>query len=224
MLPPNTTTFAVQYTERRSRLTTFFRLLLVIPHLIVIWAYSLIAALAVFVAWFAIVFTARYPRGLYDFVAGFHRYYARVMGYYNLLADPYPPFSGRVDPEYPVQLDIGPPLEKYSRMLTFFRIILLIPVWIISYVLGIVGGLLVFLAWFVVVITGRMPQGMQRIIEYCYSYLLRAGVYGSLLTEAFPPFDGGPHTVAPVAGTGFAADPVAPATVDGLGGIGDPPR
>lgn len=222
MLPPNTTTFHVRFTERRSRLTTFFRLLLVIPHLIMIWAYSLVAAVAVVIAWFAIIFTARYPRGLYDFVAGFHRYYARVMGYYNLLADPYPPFSGRVDAEYPVVLDIGPPKEKYSRLLTFFRIILLIPVWIIAYVLGLVAGVLVFLAWFVIVIIGRMPEGLQRIIEFCYSYLLRAGVYGSLLTEAFPPFDGSPDSItgAP-APRSVGETPVQPATVDG---IGDPPR
>ncbi len=222
MLPPNTTTFAVQYTERRSRLTTFFRLLLVIPHMIVLWFYSLFAAVAVVIAWFAIVLTARYPGGLYGFVAGFHRYYARVMAYYNLLADPYPPFTGREDAEYPAVLAIGPPLEKYSRLLTFFRLILLIPVWIIAYVLSIVAGVLVFLAWFVIVILGRMPEGLQRVIEYCYSYLLRAGVYGSLLTEAFPPFDGGPQSVTgATSGAPAAGAPVTPATVDG---IGDPPR
>lgn len=223
MLPPNTTTFGVQFVEQRSRLTTFFRLILVIPHLIVIWAYSLVAAVAVIIAWFAILFTARYPTGLYDFVAGFHRYYARVMSYYYLLADPYPPFSGRVDLEYPAVLDIGPPMEQYSRLLTFFRIILLIPVWIIAYVLGIVGGVLVVLAWFAIVILGRMPEGLQRIIEFCYSYLLRAGVYASLLTEAFPPFDGSPESVAGATpGAPFSDEPpVPPATVDG---IGDPPR
>ncbi len=109
MLPPNTTTFAVRYTERRSRLTTFFRLLLAIPHAIVLWFYGLFAAIAVIVAWFAIVFTAHYPQGLYDFVAGYHRYYGRFTGYTYLLADPYPPFSGREDREYPAVLDIGPP-------------------------------------------------------------------------------------------------------------------
>lgn len=228
MLPPNTTTFAVQYTERRSRLTTFFRLLLAIPHAIVLWFYGLFAAIAVIVAWFAIVFTAHYPRGLYDFVAGYHRYYGRFTGYTYLLADPYPPFSGQEDPEYPAVLDIGPPLEHYSRLLTFFRLILLIPVWIIAYVLGIVSGVLVFLAWFVIVILGRMPEGIQRIVEFCLSYTLRAGVYASLLTEAFPPFDGSPESVTGATPGGPAAgQPVPPATVDGIegiDGIGDPPR
>lgn len=225
MLPPNTTTFAVQYTEQRSRLTTFFRLLLAIPHAIVLWVYGLFAAIAVIVAWFVIVFTAHYPAGLYEFVAGYHRYYGRFTGYVSLLADPYPPFSGKADPQnppYPVELAIGPPLTRYSRLLTFFRLILLIPVGIISYVLGIVSGVLVFLSWFVIVILGRMPEGLQRIIEFCVSYSLRAGVYASLLTEAFPPFDGSPESVTGAMPGGPAAGPpVPPATVDG---IGDPPR
>ncbi len=219
-------TFQADYVEKRSRLTTFFRLILAIPHAIVLWAYGIIAAIAVIIAWFAIVLTARYPQGLYDLVAGYHRYYARFAGYANLLADPYPPFSGRVDPEYPVVLDIGPPMEKYSRLLTFFRLILLIPVWIIAYVLGIVAGVLVFLAWFVIVILGRMPEGLQRVIEYCYSYLLRAGVYASLLTEQFPPFDGSPASVAGggvgSASTGADDVPPPPATVDGIGNPPDP--
>lgn len=224
MLPPNATAFAVQYTERRSRLTTFFRLLLAIPHAIVLWFYGLFAAIAVVLAWFAIVFTARYPQGLYDFVAGYHRYFGRYTAYTYLLADPYPPFSGKPDPEYPAVLAIGPPMEKYSRLLAFFRLILLIPVWIIAYVLGVVAGVLVFLAWFVIVILGRMPEGIQRIVEFCLSYLLRAGVYASLLTEAFPPFDGSPRSTAgatvPATAAGSSGT-VPPATVDG---IGDPPR
>ncbi len=226
MLPPNVTTFAVRYTEQRSRLTTFFRLLLAIPHTVVLWFYGLFAALAVIVAWFAIVFTARYPQGLYDFVAGYHRYYGRYLGYVYLLADPYPPFNGQEDEEYPAVLAIGPPMAKYSRLLTFFRLILLIPVWIVAYVLGVVAGVLVVVAWFVIVILGRMPRGLQGIIEYCLSYLARAGVYASLLTERFPPFDGSPEATA---GAGIYGDgpsgpgpePPAPSTVDG---IGDPPR
>ncbi len=233
MLPPNTTTFAVAYTERRSRLTTFFRWLLAIPHMIVLWFYGLFAGIAVIIAWFAIVITARYPQGLYDFVAGYHRYYGRFSGYFWLLSDPYPPFSGSEEHEYPAVLAIGPRMEKYSRLLTFFRLILMIPVWIIVYVLGIVASVLVFFAWIVIVILGRMPQGLQNVIEYCLSYTLRSGVYASLLTEAFPPFDGSPESVSG-AGAGVAAAPTSgfaaggdddvpppPATVDG---IGDPPR
>lgn len=190
MLPPNVTTFDAQYVERHSRLTTFFRLLLLIPHAIVLWVFGFVAGIAVVIAWFAILFTGRYPSGLYDFVAGYLRYYGRYLGYGLLITDHYPPFSLQEEPEYPVALEIGPPMAKYNRLLTFFRLILLIPVSIVIYVLNMVAGVLVVVAWFVILITGRMPQGLQGIIVYCVSYQMRASVYGGLLTEAFPALDG----------------------------------
>ena len=67
---PYPVTFKADYVEKRSRLTTFFRLLLAIPHLIVLYFYGLAAGVVVIVAWFALLFTGRYPQGMYDFVAG----------------------------------------------------------------------------------------------------------------------------------------------------------
>jgi len=70
-------TFEADYVERRSRLTAFFRLILAIPVAIVLYVYGLIAFVAIVIAWFAIVITGHYPKGLYDFVAGFTRCLAR---------------------------------------------------------------------------------------------------------------------------------------------------
>ena len=67
---PYPVTFKADYVEKRSRLTTFFRLLLAIPHLIAVFFYGLAAGVVVIVAWFALLFTGRYPQGMYDFVAG----------------------------------------------------------------------------------------------------------------------------------------------------------
>jgi len=97
-------TFEVDYVERRNRLTTFFRLLLVIPVAIVLYVFGIVAGIAVLIAWFAIVITGRYPQGLYDFVADFNRFLARVTAYAVLLSDPYPPFSGADDPRYVLDL------------------------------------------------------------------------------------------------------------------------
>lgn len=222
MLPPNTTTYAAVNVEKRSRLTTFFRGLLVIPHLIVLALWGFVAFFAVIVAWFALLFTARYPAGLYNFLAGFSRYTARVYGYYYLLADPYPPFNGDEHPEYPVVLQIGPPLAHYSRLLVFFRLILLIPVYIVLYVLSIVAGVVVILNWLVIVVLGRLPEGLHSVVAFCQSYQARSTVYALLLTEAFPPFDGSPESaVGSTPGASAGEPPVPPATVDG---IGDPPR
>ena len=79
------------------------------------------------IAWFAIVFTARYPVGLYDFVAGYLRFLTRFTAYAALLCDPYPPFGGAPDDSYPVRLEFAGPLEQLQPRKTFFRFILAIP-------------------------------------------------------------------------------------------------
>jgi hypothetical protein len=89
--------------EGRNRLTTFFRYFLIIPWHIVAGLYGIVAFFAAVIAWFAIVFTGRYPQGLYDFNAGYLRMVTRVNGFYYLLDDAWPPFGGNEDPGYPVR-------------------------------------------------------------------------------------------------------------------------
>src|SRR5438874_13739816 len=106
-------TFEADYVERRSRLTTFLRIILVIPAAIVLYLYGIIASIAILIAWFAIVITGRYPGALYELVAGFNRSLARVTAYALLLADPYPPFGGGDIPDYPVRMRFDGPLPHY---------------------------------------------------------------------------------------------------------------
>jgi len=77
----------------RDRLTVAFRPILAIPHLLAIWAIGFAWAFTTIVAWFAILFTGRYPRALYDFATGALRWTTRVEAYLLLLTDEYPPFS-----------------------------------------------------------------------------------------------------------------------------------
>ncbi|MBM3118383.1 MAG: DUF4389 domain-containing protein [Chloroflexi bacterium] len=86
-------TITVEHQEKLSRLTTVFRGLMVIPHGIVLWALGIAASIVAFVAWWAILFTAKYPKWAFYFVAGYIRWYTRVSGYCLLLTDKYPPFS-----------------------------------------------------------------------------------------------------------------------------------
>jgi uncharacterized protein DUF4389 len=185
---PYPVTFRADYVEKRSRLTTFFRLILAIPHLIAVFFYVLAAEVVVFIAWFALLFTGRYPQGMYDFVAGALRYSTRVCGYIFLLTDEYPPFSGDAGTDYPVDLNIAPPQGEYSRLKVLFRLILLIPVYIISYAMQIVAQLGAFLAWFAIVALGRQPKGLQDMTVLGVSYQQRAYSYFFLLTEDWPPF------------------------------------
>jgi hypothetical protein len=181
-------TFEVDYVERRNRLTAFFRLLLVIP--VAIWLYilAIVAYVAIVIAWFAIVITGRYPRGLYDFVAGVTRMLARVTAYAALLTDAYPPFGLGPDPSYPVRMDFDGPLERYSRLKTFFRALLSIPIVILRYVINLLLEVGAFAAWVVIVITGRLPRGLFDVMVLANSYTARSDAYLFLLTETYPPF------------------------------------
>jgi Domain of unknown function (DUF4389) len=181
-------TFEADYVERRSRLSTFFRLILVIPVGIVLYVFGIIASIAILIAWFAIVLTGRYPRGLYDFVAGFNRFVARVTAYGLLLTDVYPPFSGAADPTYPVRMEFSGPLESYSRLKTLLRIILAIPIVILRYVMNLLLEIGAFAAWVVIVVTGKMPRGLFDLMVLANSYTARSDAYLFLLTETYPPF------------------------------------
>jgi hypothetical protein len=180
--------FEVEYVERRSRLTTFFRLILAIPLAIWLYLYSLVAFIAVVIAWFAIVLTARYPQGLYEFVAGYNRFIARLSAYVALLCDPYPSFGGSDDEAYPVRMQFAGPLEHYSRLKTFFRLILAIPIAILRYVMNLLLEIGAVAAWVVVVITGRMPRGLFDLMVLANSYIARSDAYVLLLSETYPPF------------------------------------
>jgi len=172
---------------KRSRLTVFFRLLLLIPHFIWAMFYGLAAYLVVFVAWFAILFTGKYPAGMYEFIAGFLRFYTRLNAYTYLVVDQYPPFEGGEHPEYPVRLKIGPPQAKYSRLLVFFRFILVIPIAIFIYVLTIWLQVVAIAIWFVAVIMGKTGAGLTEALRFPMSYIARGTAYSLLLTDKYPP-------------------------------------
>jgi Domain of unknown function (DUF4389) len=79
--------------ENRNRLTVFFRIILVIPQLFVLAVLAFAASIAVFIAFFAVLFTGRWPAGLRNFVIGVARWSLRVNAYFLLLTDVYPPFA-----------------------------------------------------------------------------------------------------------------------------------
>jgi hypothetical protein len=181
-------TFEADYVERRSRLSTFFRLILAIPVAIVLYVFGIVAWFAVVIAWFAIILTGRYPKGLYEFVADFTRFLARVTAYSVLLTDAYPPFNGSHEASYPVRMEFAGPLEHYSRLKTLFRVILAIPIVILRYVVNLLLEIGAFASWIVIVITGKMPRGLFDVMVLANSYTARSDAYLFLLTETYPPF------------------------------------
>jgi hypothetical protein len=135
-----------------------------------------------------IVFTARFPKGLYDFVAGYTRFVTQVTAYAALLCDPYPPFGGGPDGQYPIRMEFAGPLDHYSRLKTLFRFILAIPLLFVRYAMGLLIEIGAVAAWFVILVTGKLPRGLFDMLVLGSSYTARSDAYIYLLTETYPPF------------------------------------
>jgi hypothetical protein len=175
--------------EGRNRLTTFFRYIVAIPWEIVAYLYGIVASFAALIAWFAIVFTGRYPEGIYNFNAGYLRMSSRVNSFYNLLTDEFPPFGGEEAPDYPVRIGVPPPLDKYSRLKAGLRFLIGIPVLLLGIVQAIILTVCLIISWFAILFTGRHPEGLFNPMRAAVAYLTRAnGYYYLLLTEDYPPF------------------------------------
>ena len=107
-----------------------------IPHLIVLTLWSIVAEIAIIIAWFAALFTGRVPAGLHNFIASWLRYATHVYAYLVHARRSLPAVLRRE--AYPIDLQVAPP-EPQNRWKTFFRIILAIPALIIAGVLRYLG-------------------------------------------------------------------------------------
>lgn len=169
----------------RNRLTVFFRLLLVIPHLIWLALWGIAVWFAVLAAWFVGIFTGRVPDGLHDFIAGYLRYLTHVYAYFSIAADPFPSFSGEAG--YPIDVSIAPPGPQ-SRLTILFRLLLYIPAGIVLYLLGYVAQLVSVAAWFYALFAGKLHPGLRDVLAYWLRYNAQAFGYICLLTQRYPSF------------------------------------
>jgi uncharacterized protein DUF4389 len=167
----------------RSRLTVFFRGLLVIPHLIWIMLWGIAAFFVLLFAWFAALFTKRVPEGAHNFLASYVRYQTHVFSYAVIAADPFPSFSGSAD--YPLTLEIAPPAEQ-GRLGVFFRFLLAFPALLVSGVLNYLTYLLAFFAWVLGVLLGRTPEGLRNLLAFSIRYHAQTQAYTNLLTDRYP--------------------------------------
>ncbi len=202
-------TYEADFQSEQNRATTFFRIILAIPWLIVAYVYEIVAVFTVFFAWVAIVITGRYPEGLYKLNSGFVRFYVRTFAWVYLQSDEWPPFGISDDPAYPIRISVPPREEKQSRLTVFFRLILALPMLILIYAISYVHSFLGVIAWLTIVFRGYLPEGVNSAMTFCNSYYARLYGYLALLTDAYPPVGiekgkGGGPTAAP------AAPPVPP--------------
>ena len=176
--------YDVAYPEHLSRGLIFIKWLLAIPHLIVLALLGIGLAIVTVIAWFAILITGKYPRGMWDFSMMVLRWSARVNAYLNLQRDEYPPFG---DQDYPVLFQMEYP-EHLSRGLIFIKWLLVIPHLIILYVLGLLSSVVLLIAWVAILFTGKFPRGLFDFVTGVARWSNRVAVYELLLTDAYPPF------------------------------------
>jgi Domain of unknown function (DUF4389) len=181
----------------RNRLTSAFRIILAIPHLLIVggpgvgWGansntgvFGGVAAVVSVIAWFAILFTGRFPRGLWDLSHMYMRWRARAIAYMALLRDEYPPFG---DDAYPVEFQLDYP-DVRNRWTVAFRLILAIPQLIVFFFVGLAGLIAAVIGWFAILFTGRYPEGLWEFGVGVQRWSLRLQAYLLLLRDEYPPF------------------------------------
>jgi len=195
---------SVDYPDRDlNRLTTFFRLFVAIPILIVLgtvaggaweWSYNngkeaaaAAGGLLFFGPLLMILFRQKYPRWWFDFNLQLVRFSTRVSSYLALMSDKYP----STDEEQSVHLDVDYPDVKQdlNRWLPLVKWFLAIPHFVVLFFLGIASMFAVIFAWFAILFTGRYPRGLFNFVEGVMRWGLRVQAYALLLvTDQYPPF------------------------------------
>src|SRR5580765_6658435 len=169
---------------RRSRLTVFFRLPLLIPLLVWGYLWGIPVALAVFVQWWVLLFRGHPIGAFHRFVARYIRFWFHVQAFGAVAANPFPGFTG-APASYPLDLVLPAPARQ-SRWRTLFRLFLALPAFILS--IGLLGVLIVsaILTWFAALFTARAPEGLRNLSAWALRYLGQVNAFYYLLTDVYP--------------------------------------
>lgn len=180
--------YEADFNPTPNRWTTFFRLILAIPWMIVGAFWGILFIFTHLFAWVAIVILGRYPDWLYNFNSGVVRYSIRTSAWIYLQTDEWPPFSLDDDPGYPIRVNVAPRAERQSRLKAFFRWILVFPVaLILSYGTSYIQMLAGLVAWLTIVFRGYMPEGIHNMLTYVNGFHARVLGYIAFLTDDYPP-------------------------------------
>jgi len=208
MYPVN---YEADFNPNPNRWTTFFRIILAIPWLIVGAFWGILFVFTHFFAWIAIIVLGRYPIWLFEFNSGVVRYGVRTGAWVYLQTDEWPPFGLADDPSYPIRIEVAPPAERQSRLKALFRLILALPMLVVSYAVNYMHLCAAAIAWLTIVFRGYQPEGVNTALTFVNGFYARLYGYIAFLTDDYPPIGaekaGGPTDDAP--GSPVAA-PVTP--------------
>jgi hypothetical protein len=197
----------VDYTERHDRVTTLFRVVLIIQIVIVFGVLTAGATRTVYdqsgqvvsttsggitgglflATLLMIVFRQRYPRWWFDFALELTRFGARVGAFFVLLTDQYP--STVEEQSVHLQIDYPDVERDLNRWLPLVKWLLAIPHFLVLIVLSVAAFFAVVFAWFAILFTGRYPRGLFDFVVGVGRWWLRVQAYAILLvTDRYPPF------------------------------------
>jgi hypothetical protein len=205
--PPRPVRLRIEDDLRRSRVTVFFRLFLVVPHAVWLVLWGIAVVLAVIANWFATLALGRSPSALHRFISSYVRYQTHVYAFLGLVANPFPGFVGR-PATYPIDLEIDPP-ERQHRLITLGRLPLAIPALLVDSAAA--SSLLfvtAFLGWFASLATGRMPTGFRNAGAWALRYGAQVNSYLYVLTDRYP-YSGPESGEEPEAEAGTEPAPLA---------------
>ena len=178
----------IEHQEEYSRFMPLIKWLLLLPHYIVLFVLGIAALVVTFISFFAVIVTRRYPRGMFEFVVGVHRWAWRVQAYLLLMTDAYPPFTLADDPAYPASFEIDYPEEGTARWRPLFAWLIAIPYLIVAYIIFYLAEILVFFAFFTILFAKKFPAGMFDIVLIAMRWQARGNAYIYWLTTRYPPF------------------------------------
>jgi hypothetical protein len=197
----------IDYPDQHDRVTTLFRMFLVIPIAIVIGVLTTGATETVYnqsgqvvressggistglflATLLMILFARRYPRWWFDFALELARFGARIGAYVALLTDQYP--STVEEQSVHLQIDYPDVERDLNQWLPLVKWLLAIPHFIVLAVLSVVAFFAVIIAWFTILFTGRYPRGLFDFVVGVARWWLRVQAYATLLvTDRYPPF------------------------------------
>jgi uncharacterized protein DUF4389 len=193
--------------QRRNRLLVLFRLPLVVPHFVWLTLWSIAAFVLAVIAWLTALVIGRVPEWIHRFLAAFVRYSTHVISFLYVLGGPYPGFLGRAG-SYPVDVEIEPPARQ-SRLKTLFRFFLAFPAFLAGSAFSTVMLVAGIGAWWASLFTGRIPDGLKRLLGWAVRYQAQLYGYLLLLTDRYP------YTGPDGRGAPKAAEPSAGAAPEG---------
>ena len=193
MSSPYPATLTFQPPDKVANWRPVLNWLLAIPHFVILYGLRILAEVVSIISWFVILFTGELPESFANIQAMYMRYEIRTYTYALFMREEYPPFAfamtatdGGEEPRMSVEFQ--PQLADRNRVTVGFRIILVIPHLLALFVLELVTWVLTVIAFFVVLFTGRWPEGMRTLVLNVTRWYLRVQTYFLLLTDEYPPF------------------------------------